>query len=405
MTIRCRREAAPPRCGRAARWPRWRRAGRGRRPAGCRLRALQRGRIDRAAAEQGALHGDQRGEQVLAAAAGLAVCHLVVGHLLQGEQGGWGCRWTRRRPGRRRCAGFARARQSRARRAPGGAGSGRDGLGGADAGDHPRRVHRWLGRIRHLLSLGPPCARAGRARWRSLPGACAVFAAEVLGVRAGTALARHPARSRHRFCARERIRDWRCFEPSLLVLLLALPAQAQVRIKDIADMEGIRGNQLVGYGLVVGLNGTGDKLDFAVFTRQSLIGMLAAPGREHPRPAGEAQDQERRRGARRRRSCRHSGARAAGSTFPSPRSATPPTSPAAAPSCLQCCCWQPTARCTPWRRARWPPGRSPPGALAVGHPRRADRRADPERRDGGARGAVPARQPQRAAALACATRT
>jgi flagellar P-ring protein precursor FlgI len=53
---------------------------------------------------------------------------------------------------------------------------------------------------------------------------------------------------------------------------------AQVRIKDIADLEGVRTNQLVGYGLVVGLNGTGDKLDAAVFTRQSLIGMLERLG-------------------------------------------------------------------------------------------------------------------------------
>ena len=64
----------------------------------------------------------------------------------------------------------------------------------------------------------------------------------------------------------------------LLSLLAALPAHADVRIKDIADVEGIRDNQLVGYGLVVGLNGTGDKLDSAVFTRQSLIGMLERLG-------------------------------------------------------------------------------------------------------------------------------
>jgi len=63
-----------------------------------------------------------------------------------------------------------------------------------------------------------------------------------------------------------------------LLLLCTAPAAAQVRIKDIADLEGIRGNQLVGYGLVVGLNGTGDKLDSAVFTRQSLIGMLERLG-------------------------------------------------------------------------------------------------------------------------------
>ena len=58
----------------------------------------------------------------------------------------------------------------------------------------------------------------------------------------------------------------------------AAPAAAQIRVKDIADLEGVRSNQLVGYGLVVGLNGTGDKLDAAVFTRQSLIGMLERLG-------------------------------------------------------------------------------------------------------------------------------
>ncbi len=51
-----------------------------------------------------------------------------------------------------------------------------------------------------------------------------------------------------------------------------------MRIKDVTDVEGVRDNQLVGYGLVVGLNGTGDRLDSAVFTRQSLIGMLERLG-------------------------------------------------------------------------------------------------------------------------------
>jgi len=66
-----------------------------------------------------------------------------------------------------------------------------------------------------------------------------------------------------------------------LALLLALPAgpvAAQVRIKDITDVQGVRENQLVGYGLVVGLNNTGDKLDNAIFTRESLIGMLERLG-------------------------------------------------------------------------------------------------------------------------------
>jgi flagellar P-ring protein precursor FlgI len=68
--------------------------------------------------------------------------------------------------------------------------------------------------------------------------------------------------------------------PTLLCLLLlwVAPAFGQVRIKDITDVEGVRDNQLVGYGLVVGLNGTGDSLLNAVFTRESLIGMLERLG-------------------------------------------------------------------------------------------------------------------------------
>ncbi len=50
------------------------------------------------------------------------------------------------------------------------------------------------------------------------------------------------------------------------------------RIKDIVDIEGVRDNMLVGYGLVVGLNGTGDSLNNSPFTQQSLIGMLERMG-------------------------------------------------------------------------------------------------------------------------------
>src|SRR5260370_24104202 len=56
------------------------------------------------------------------------------------------------------------------------------------------------------------------------------------------------------------------------------PALAASRIKDIVDFEGIRENMLVGYGLVVGLNGTGDSLNKSIFTRDSLIGMLERLG-------------------------------------------------------------------------------------------------------------------------------
>ena len=68
---------------------------------------------------------------------------------------------------------------------------------------------------------------------------------------------------------------------ALLVFALLAPGLAaaqSVRIKDIADVEGVRDNQLVGYGLIVGLPGTGDRLRTAIFTRQSLIGMLERLG-------------------------------------------------------------------------------------------------------------------------------
>lgn len=65
------------------------------------------------------------------------------------------------------------------------------------------------------------------------------------------------------------------------VLSLAAPAQAAVggsRIKDIVAFEGVRDNMLVGYGIVVGLNGTGDSLRNAPFTKQSLEAMLERLG-------------------------------------------------------------------------------------------------------------------------------
>ncbi len=78
----------------------------------------------------------------------------------------------------------------------------------------------------------------------------------------------------------ENIRGNALMATALLLGLLvgAGPLAAQSRIKDIVDIEGVRDNQLVGYGLVVGLNGTGDDLDKAVFTRESLIGMLQRLG-------------------------------------------------------------------------------------------------------------------------------
>ncbi len=56
------------------------------------------------------------------------------------------------------------------------------------------------------------------------------------------------------------------------------PAHASSRIKDIIDFEGVRDNMLVGYGLVVGLTGTGDDLTNSAFTKQSLVAMLERLG-------------------------------------------------------------------------------------------------------------------------------
>jgi flagellar P-ring protein FlgI len=60
---------------------------------------------------------------------------------------------------------------------------------------------------------------------------------------------------------------------SLTLLTLIGPVAAQTRLKDIATVQGVRGNQLVGYGLVVGLAGTGDSQQVA-FTLQSVSSML-----------------------------------------------------------------------------------------------------------------------------------
>lgn len=62
-----------------------------------------------------------------------------------------------------------------------------------------------------------------------------------------------------------------------LVLFGLAPELPAIRIKDIATFRGVRSNQLVGYGLVVGLNGTGDS-DDAIFTLQSMSSMLERMG-------------------------------------------------------------------------------------------------------------------------------
>ena len=73
----------------------------------------------------------------------------------------------------------------------------------------------------------------------------------------------------------------RCGILGLLVCVLALTAHvahATVRLKDMVEFDGVRGNDLLGYGLVVGLNGTGDGLRNAPFTEDMMTNILERLG-------------------------------------------------------------------------------------------------------------------------------
>jgi len=71
-----------------------------------------------------------------------------------------------------------------------------------------------------------------------------------------------------------------CLVALVCALAMAAPSRAVAlsRVKDMASIEGVRQNQLVGYGIVVGLNGTGDTLNNIPFTKQSLQAMLERLG-------------------------------------------------------------------------------------------------------------------------------
>jgi len=69
---------------------------------------------------------------------------------------------------------------------------------------------------------------------------------------------------------------------SLLLLTLFFSVAHAERIKDLASITGVRSNQLIGYGVVVGLNGTGDKVKSGDFTSQSLRSMLTQMGVKIP---------------------------------------------------------------------------------------------------------------------------
>lgn len=65
---------------------------------------------------------------------------------------------------------------------------------------------------------------------------------------------------------------------ALVSLMMSGTAFSASRIKDIADFEGVRDNQLVGYGMVVGLNGTGDNIKSINFAKESLVSLLDSVG-------------------------------------------------------------------------------------------------------------------------------
>jgi len=69
-----------------------------------------------------------------------------------------------------------------------------------------------------------------------------------------------------------------CLAALLLASSFAPEVRAAERIKDIASIQGVRANQLVGYGLVVGLDGSGDQVRQSPFTQQSLTNMLSQLG-------------------------------------------------------------------------------------------------------------------------------
>ncbi|MEN2425271.1 flagellar basal body P-ring protein FlgI [Chromobacterium vaccinii] len=66
------------------------------------------------------------------------------------------------------------------------------------------------------------------------------------------------------------------------LLLASLPALSAQRLKDIANIGGVRPNQLIGYGLVVGLDGSGDKVTSSPFTGQAMTNMLNQLGVQVP---------------------------------------------------------------------------------------------------------------------------
>ena len=191
-----------------------------------------------------------------------------------------------------------------------------------------------------------------------------------------------------------------CIVAAVLAFASFAPADAASRIKDLANMEGVRDNQLIGYGLVVGLNGTGDTINNSPFTKQSITAMLERLGvnirgqtsprkrrrrNGHGEPAGvlDPGHAHRRHRLRPRRFQEPAGRHAPGDAAPRRR--------------RQRLCGRPGLA----RDRRL----SGAGRGGEHHPRRADRRPHRQRGDHRARDRVRAQQPAQRFASHCATPT
>ena len=119
----------------------------------------------------------------------------------------------------------------------------------------------------HISTPFAPASGLDSPLWASVRPACADQAAKMPSV--------HMLGVAHRIAYLSVV-----FTLILWVYLVSFPAHAfaDSRIKDIVSFEGVRDNMLMGYGLVVGLNGTGDKLSNNAFTEQSLIAFLERQG-------------------------------------------------------------------------------------------------------------------------------
>ncbi|HNU67396.1 MAG TPA: flagellar basal body P-ring protein FlgI, partial [Methylotenera sp.] len=69
-----------------------------------------------------------------------------------------------------------------------------------------------------------------------------------------------------------------CLHCLLIASVIYSPNTQAERLKDIATIQGVRSNQLLGYGLVVGLDGTGDQTTQTPFTVQSILSMMQQMG-------------------------------------------------------------------------------------------------------------------------------